>query len=73
MKMNFARKFEQIESDNQMNINNKRYSKMIQDLIAEANDYEDSDVIGPWAIEDPIKQQKVINAREKLERLGIDY
>ena len=70
--MNFARKFEQIESDNQMNIN-KRYSKMIQDLIAEANDYEDSDVVGPWAIEDPIKQQRVINARQKLERLGIDY
>ena len=72
MKMNFARKFEQIESDNQMNIN-KRYSKMIQDLIAEANDYEDSDVVGPWAIEDPIKQQRVINARQELERLGIDY
>ena len=72
MKMNFARKFEQIESNRQLNIN-KRYSKTIQDLIAEANDYEDSDIIGPWAIEDPIKQQKVINARRELERLGIDY
>ena len=72
MKMNFARKFEQIESNRQLNIN-KRYSKMIQDLIAEANDYEDSDVVGPWAIEDPIKQQRVINARQELERLGIDY
>ena len=72
MKMNFARKFEQIESNRQLNIN-KRYSKVIQDLIAEANDYEDSDIVGPWAIEDPIKQQKVIEARQKLERLGIDY
>lgn len=72
MKMNFTRKFEQIESNSQLNIN-KRYSKMIQNLIAEANDYEDSDIIGPWAIEDPIKQQKVIKAREKLECLGIDY
>ena len=72
MKMNFARKFEQIESNRQMNIN-KRYSKMIQNLITEANDYEDSDVVGPWAIEDPIKQQRVINARRELERLGIDY
>ena len=72
MKMNFARKFEQIESDNQMNIN-KRYSKMIQNLIVEANDYEDSDVVGPWAIEDPIKQERVINARRELERLDIDY
>ena len=72
MKMNFARKFEQVETDRQLNIN-KRYSKMIQDLIAEANDYEDSDIVGPWAIEDPIKQQKVIEARQKLERLGIDY
>lgn len=72
MKMNFARKFEQIESNSQLNTN-KRYSKTIQDLIAEANDYEDSDVVGPWAIEDPIKQQRVINARRELERLGIDY
>ena len=72
MKMNFARKFEQIESNRQLNIN-KRYSKVIQDLIAEANDYEDSDIVGPWAIEDPIKQQRVINARQELERLGIDY
>ena len=72
MKMNFARKFEQVETNRQLNIN-KRYSKMIQDLIAEANDYEDSDVIGPWAIEDPIKQERVINARRELERLGIDY
>ena len=72
MKMNFTRKFEQVESNSQLNIN-KRYSKMIQDLIAEANDYEDSDVVGPWAIEDPIKQQRVINARRELERLGIDY
>ena len=72
MKMNFARKFEQIETNSQLNIN-RRYSKMIQNLIAEANDYEDSDIVGPWAIEDPIKQQKVIEARQKLERLGIDY
>ena len=72
MKMNFARKFEQIESNRQMNIN-KEYSKMIQNLITEANDYKDSDVVGPWAIEDPIKQQRVINARRELERLGIDY
>ena len=72
MKMNFARKFEQIETNSQLNIN-RRYSKMIQNLIAEANDYEDSDIVGPWAIEDPIKQQRVINARQELERLGIDY
>ena len=72
MKMNLSRKFEQVETNRQLNIN-KRYSKMIQDLIAEANDYEDSDVIGPWAIEDPIKQERVINARRELERLGIDY
>ena len=72
MKMNFARKFEQVETDSQLNIN-KRYSKTIQDLIAEANDYEDSDIVGPWAIEDPIKQERVINARRELERLGIDY
>ena len=70
--MNFARKFEQVETDSQLNIN-RGYSKMIQDLIAEANNYEDSDVVGPWAIEDPIKQQRVIDARQKLERLGIDY
>ena len=72
MKMNFARRFEQVETNSQLNINRK-YSKMIQDLISEANDYEDSDVVGPWAIEDPIKQQRVINARQELERLGIDY
>ena len=72
MKMNLSRKFEQVETNRQLNINRK-YSKMIQDLIAEANDYEDSDVVGPWAIEDPIKQERVINARRELERLGIDY
>ena len=72
MKMNFARKFENVETDRQLNIN-KRYSKEILDLIHEANDYEDSEFVGPWAIEDPIKQQRVINARQELERLGIDY
>lgn len=72
MKMNFARKFENVESDRQMNVN-KSYLKEILNLIDEANDYEDSDIVGPWAIEDPIKQQTVINARRELDRLGIDY
>lgn len=70
--MNFARKFENVETNAQLNIN-KRYSKEILDLIHEANNYEDSEFVGPWAISDPEKQERVINARRKLDQLGINY